>query len=118
MMSNTVAEETINPFNKDAKYEARLRTWRGALDRQNASYERIESFIHTQKDRRAYLQSEERKLTDKQGPRAQLIKAELKEVGKEIQIEQRDLNWLGAGREAILDERRFLLFPQQFFVFF
>lgn len=82
-MSNTIAE-TINPFNKDAKYEARLRTLQDIVGRQNTDYERLKDLIQTLKNGRAELLDKEQKLTDKLSLYAKLIKAELEGIERNI----------------------------------
>lgn len=68
---------TKNPLNKDAKYEARLRTWQGSMERQNEGYKGIEDVVQISIYKFALLRNEERILTDKLGARAQSVKAEL-----------------------------------------
>lgn len=82
-MSNTIAE-TINPFNKDAKYEAPLRTLQDIVGRQNTDYERLKDLIQTLKNGRAELLDKEQKLTDKLSLYAKLIKAELEGIERNI----------------------------------
>ena len=98
--------DTKNPFNKDAKYEARLRTWQESMERQNYGYKRTEDLIQVGKNKRAHLRDEERTLTDKLDARARSIKAEPIEIEKFIRHRQRGLDRRTAAREATLDESR------------
>ena len=104
-MFDTVAD-SINPFNKDAKYEAQLGIWQESMERQNLAYERIEGLIQMRKYSRADLLDEERNLVDKLGPRAKSIKAEVKGIEKYIQFEKRGLKRRTAAREATLNESK------------
>lgn len=96
----------MNPFNKDAKYEARLRTWQESIEKQSLSYKRIEDRVQMLENHHANLLEEKHTLADKLGPRAQSINSELEEIEKDIQNEQRGLSLRKSVREATFDESK------------